>query len=248
MNSLILKIILYLISQLLPGGIPIPAFILQIIATILMVITVAMIAITAIGLLGMAMAILWFGRHSIASDEYPRHPWASAWTRPRATIRAICNTAPTRWTMVLGTLYGAVVGLQALTIWQPFFDIAYGWTLGFGVLGFSLLGMAMVYGAGYLIPFIAGMFGWIVGEKEAQAAYAWSRLPALACIVTWLPQLLVRRIFAFLPVKFFGGIPAELGMFFTGVNIFFLALSALYLFIMIGSVGRKGEMRVEWDE
>lgn len=137
---------------------------------------------------------------SLEGASWPDKPWLSIWIRPRGTIRAIVDSDPERYVMILAGLYGIS---QAL-------DNASRRNLGESLPLIVVLIVAIFLGPiGGLISLYIGAAilrwtgSWLNGtatSKEVRAAIAWSYVPAVVGLFLWIPLLVLYGIEMFTSV------------------------------------------------
>jgi hypothetical protein len=121
----------------------------------------------------------------------PVSPFLSIWFRPRATIRRIVDTDPTRHVLLLAIANGMVwVAVGALML-----DLAKVWHLVAIValcvaLG-AALGIAMLYFDGWLIRWTGHLLGGKATAEQVRAATAWSMFPSIFGMILNMPIAVV---------------------------------------------------------
>lgn len=240
MNPILLKLLLFLLTRLFPGW---EELLRGLIGQAIVLVAGVLMGLVAVSVLATLLIVLWFGRHRIEKGSYPRNAWAMTWFRPRQTIRAFSATNnPGRRSLVVGGLYGAVMGFQLLTVWQYLVPVGFlGQSFLIGSFLSIVAGVLMVVGAGALIPPLATLFGRDIDEPTARAAFAWSRWPAMLGVVTVVPQVLLAFIINVLPPELVSDALLSLQYIFVIFNIGVLGMSTTYLLSMIeaASVPRR---------
>lgn len=125
----------------------------------------------------------------VPSRAWPSKPWLTIWTKPRGTIRAILNSDPRRFVLLLAGLSGIYGSLNNLSSRQ----------LGESTPWYILVLIAFIVGpiGGIIGLYLGGaVFSWVGsllkghGDAEQQrAAIAWSFIPSMVSLVLWLPLL-----------------------------------------------------------
>jgi Yip1 domain len=117
--------------------------------------------------------------------------WLTIWYRPRATIRRIVDTDPTRFVLGIAWLAGALAVLNnqvaTATIDLPA-NVSHfprlgpiGITIAAFLLG--LLSVVGLYGLAALYRWSGGILGGTATAVEVRAALAWSQVPGLYLVV-----------------------------------------------------------------
>jgi hypothetical protein len=149
-----------------------------------------------------------YPRPEIDSEYEPvENPWTAIWTRPRATIRQIVNTDPTKNVMLLAVLSGMSGLLPSFMVQQ--LDIVT--TLVGMVIGGSIFGLLMIYFNGFMLTMTGRWIGGQANQQEVRAAYAWASVPVLPVfaleLVTFFSGGMSSPIYLLLvPVQFVLGI------------------------------------------
>ena len=111
-------------------------------------------------------------------------PFFTIWTEPRATIRRIVDTEPTRYVIALaaiGPAIGALAGQWSkalsnnanLSVLWPFWVAA-------GVAIQAVIGVVVLFIFGAVFKWSGGLLGGVASRVEVRAALAWSQVPAIA--------------------------------------------------------------------
>jgi len=127
----------------------------------------------------------------MASDaEAIGNPWATIWTRPRATIRRIVETDVHYQVMFLAILSGAIVWLERR--WsQPATTGAYPLIVVAAVIVGAIAGIVELYFNGMLLKWSGSVLGGIGNYAEVRAAIAWSRVPIIVAMAIGIASILL---------------------------------------------------------
>jgi hypothetical protein len=115
------------------------------------------------------------------------NPWLTIWTSPRATIRGIVDTDPTRNVLLLAVITGfnAVIGN---TIQYQLGIIT---ALLTSLFGGALYGIAVLYLNGLLLSITGRWLGGIATSEQIRASQAWASVPVVPLAVGGLAMLLI---------------------------------------------------------
>jgi hypothetical protein len=109
------------------------------------------------------------------------HPWATIWTRPRATIRRIVETDVRYQVTSLAILSGALIWLERR--WSnPSTAAAFPMLVVIAVIVGALLGIVELYVNGALLKWAGAALGGVGSYPEVRAALAWSRVPVIVAV------------------------------------------------------------------
>jgi hypothetical protein len=106
------------------------------------------------------------------------------WTEPRATIRRIVDTEPTRHVIALAAI-GPAIGALARQ-WSKALDsnahLSVLWPIevALTVVFAAALGVISLYISGVILRWSGGLLGGVASRVEVRAAIAWSQVPAIA--------------------------------------------------------------------
>jgi hypothetical protein len=147
-------------------------------------------------------------------------PWVNIWFVPRATIRRIVDKDPKYLVILLAALAGGVsmlksaLGAVVTFNWLPGLDLgsalhllALGpipeWLVGLDQTLLFLspfvgaaLGIATLYGNGFILKWGGGMLGGTATAAEVRAAIAWAGVPQVCLGVAALAPILEAALFA----------------------------------------------------
>jgi hypothetical protein len=109
------------------------------------------------------------------------NPWATIWTRPRATIRRIVETDVRYQVTFLAILSGALIWLERR--WSnPSTAAAFPMLVVMAVIVGALAGMIELYVNGALLKWAGAALGGVGSYAEVRAALAWSRVPVIVAV------------------------------------------------------------------
>jgi len=109
------------------------------------------------------------------------NPWATIWTRPRATIRRIVETDVRYQVTFLAILSGALIWLERR--WSnPSTAAAFPMLVVIAVIVGAVLGIIELYVNGALLKLSGGALGGVGTYAEVRAALAWSRVPLIVAV------------------------------------------------------------------
>ena len=118
------------------------------------------------------------------------HPWATIWTRPRATIRRIVETDVRYQVAFLAILSGALIWLERR--WSnPSTAPAFPMLVVIAVIVGAMLGIIELYVNGALLKWAGAALGGVASYAEVRAALAWSRVPVIVAITIGLLAILL---------------------------------------------------------
>src|SRR3984957_1497511 len=121
-------------------------------------------------------------------------PFLTIWTEPRATIRRIVDSNPTRNVVALAAI-GPAVGALA-NQWSKALDenanLSVLWPIGvaFAVAFAAVLGAVSLFISGAILRWSGGLLGGVASRVEVRAALAWSQIPAIAAEIILLMSVL----------------------------------------------------------
>jgi hypothetical protein len=126
-------------------------------------------------------------------------PFFSIWTEPRATIRRIVDSDPTRNVLVLAAIAPALNSL--LRQWSAAMNgtanpsVLWPLFVAFNVAFQAGLGILFLYISGAIFKWSGSLLGGTASSVEMRAALAWSQIPAIAVEI-----VLVLALFAGVPM------------------------------------------------
>ncbi len=122
-------------------------------------------------------------------------PFITIWTQPRATIRRIVDTDPTRHVIVLAAVGPGINALAGQ--WSKALNnnanLSVLWPLWVaGVVVFqAALGVVLLYVTGALFRWSGSLLGGVASAVEVRAALAWSQVPAIVAEIILLVTVLM---------------------------------------------------------
>ena len=118
------------------------------------------------------------------------HPWATIWTRPRATIRRIVETDVRYQVTALAILSGALIWLERR--WSnPSPAPAFPMLVVMAVVVGAILGVIELYVNGALLKWAGSALGGVGSYAEVRAALAWSRVPVIIAVAIGILAILL---------------------------------------------------------
>ncbi len=133
----------------------------------------------------------------VPMDDGPLVPWVHIWTRPRAVVRSILRTDPSRgtWSLPLlsGLVQGTFFGLYAAARAEEQFGFSHALVLPFGLaagLAFAPLLSVLFLNLNALLVQWTGK--WLGGRGDfasVRTGLAWSLVPGIWAALLWLPRL-----------------------------------------------------------
>ncbi len=117
-------------------------------------------------------------------------PLLGIWFRPRRTIRAIVDSDPGRFVILLAALSGlGRLFSQVLNGGSGRLILRLGWLVA--LIAAPVIGVVSLYLVGALLWWIGGWFGGRADYDEVRAAMAWSTIPELFGSLLIVPALLL---------------------------------------------------------
>jgi hypothetical protein len=117
----------------------------------------------------------------MSGAEVIGNPWATIWTRPRATIRRIVETDVRYQVTFLAILSGALIWLERR--WSsPSTAAAFPILVVIAVIVGAILGIVELYVNGALLKWAGAALGGVASYAEVRAALAWSRVPVIVAV------------------------------------------------------------------
>ncbi len=109
------------------------------------------------------------------------NPWATIWTRPRATIRRIVETDVHYQVTFLAIISGALIWLERR--WSnPSTAAAFPMLVVIAVIVGAIAGIVELYVNGALLKWAGAALGGVGSYPEVRAALAWSRVPVIVAV------------------------------------------------------------------
>ncbi len=117
------------------------------------------------------------------------NPWFSIWTRPRATMRTILDTDPTRMVVLLAMIGGISNALDNASARSLGDTWALPSIFVLAAIGGSIAGLIEVYLGGLIMRWTGRWIGGQGSLGEIRAAIAWSNVPLIWALLLWIPSL-----------------------------------------------------------
>jgi hypothetical protein len=121
-------------------------------------------------------------------------PYFTIWTEPRATIRRIVDTDPTRHVVALAAIGPAINALagQWSKAMESTANLSVLWPLwvAFNVAFQAVLGVVFLYIGAVVLTWSGGLLGGVASRVEMRAAMAWSQIPGIAAEIVLLVAVL----------------------------------------------------------
>ncbi len=109
------------------------------------------------------------------------NPWATIWTKPRATIRRIVETDVRYQVTFLAILSGGLIWLERR--WSnPSTAAAFPMLVVIAVIVGAIAGIIELYVNGALLKWAGAALGGVGSYAEVRAALAWSRVPVIVAV------------------------------------------------------------------
>jgi hypothetical protein len=124
-------------------------------------------------------------------DEQNKSPFLTIWTSPRATIRRIVDSDPTRFVLILAVLGGFSEALDRMSMESMGDIISIPEILLFCIIVGPIIGLIGLYVGGALLKWTGTWIGGQGSSVEIRAAIAWSNIPVICALVLWIPELLL---------------------------------------------------------
>jgi hypothetical protein len=121
-------------------------------------------------------------------------PFFTIWTEPRATIRRIVDTDPTRNVVALAAIGPAINALAGQ--WSKAMDstanLSVLWPLwvAFNVAFQAVLGVVFLYIGAVILTWSGGLLGGVASRVEMRASMAWSQIPGIVAEIGLLVAVL----------------------------------------------------------
>jgi len=173
-------------------------------------------------------------------DDGDLVPWVHIWTRPRAVVRRILRTDPSRgsWSLPLlsGLLQGIFFGMLAAARAEEQFGFRHALVLPFGlaagVVFAPLLGVLFLNINAFLVQWTGEWLGGRGDFASVRAGLAWALVPGIWAALLWLPRLALLGGQAFLtePSNLEGDIAVGA---FLGILQLFEAVLAVWAFAIL---------------
>ena len=150
-------------------------------------------------------------------------PWLTIWIRPRATIRKIVDSNPAQQVTLLAMLAGISESLGRASNNDLGNSLPLAAIILIALVGGSIGGLITVYISGSFLRWTGSWFGGRASTDEVKAAIAWSSVPTIWGLLTWIPW------FAFFGDEIFRNITPRMDN--SPGLVLFLSFLELVLFI-----------------
>ncbi len=114
------------------------------------------------------------------------NPWATMWTSPRSTVRAVVNVSPKYGVFCLAWIYALQNYLYFASYWSFGLSFSFFTILLIGVFGSPLIGLAWIYFTGWVYYVTGKWLGGAATQAHLRTAIAWSKIPASISLLMWL--------------------------------------------------------------
>lgn len=154
------------------------------------------------------------------NKEENMHPWRAIWTQPRATIQSLIVKDPGYGFKRLSWIYGFTTALSfskmhSLITLYPLWAVL----LGSLLLGI-VIGLLFITITAYILQWCGRLIGGNASFKQVRCVVAWSNVPVLINVLTWLLLICV-----FKEQAFYADFPAEVAWT-NKTGLFLLAILA----------------------
>jgi hypothetical protein len=117
------------------------------------------------------------------------------WTEPRATIRRIVDTNPTRYVVALAAAGPAISALadEWSKAMSDSSNLSVLWPLGVAVdvTAQAVVGVLFLYIGAAILTWSGGLLGGVASRVEMRAAMAWSQVPGIAAAIVLVIAVLM---------------------------------------------------------
>jgi len=168
-------------------------------------------------------------------------PWLSIWTSPRATVRRIVDTAPTKNVLLLAAISGVGRALDRASSQNAGDALPMAAILGIAVVFGPIGGIVSLHIGGALLRWTGGWLGGQGTAEQVRAAIAWSLVPTILGSLLWLPELALLGEEMFTeatPVMDANPILADLLLGMIGIEVALAIWSVAILILALGEVHR----------
>ncbi len=128
---------------------------------------------------------------SVETPSGARSPWLTIWLHPRQTIRWIADTNPRQGVHLIACISGLSWALSVASAFHLGDVLSLPAIAGVAAIGGPLLGLAGLYAGGALYTVFGRVFGGKGVAVQLRAAFAWSSLPGVVGVLTWIPRMLL---------------------------------------------------------
>jgi hypothetical protein len=119
---------------------------------------------------------------------WPANPWLSIWMKPRETIRAIVDTDPERYIILIAMLSGIAPALNRASSNNAGDDSSLGVMILLALVVGAISGVILLYIGGALLNWVGNALGGEAEAVETSAAIAWASIPIIFGMVMWVPE------------------------------------------------------------
>jgi len=124
-------------------------------------------------------------------NEASFNPWLSMWSQPRATIRHIIDTDPTRDVIALAAVAGILQSLDRAAMNSVGDSLSLPAVFAIALFVGPLSGILGLYLLGFLLRITGRWIGGTGTPEGLRAAIAWANVPYLWLSLLWIPELLL---------------------------------------------------------
>ncbi|HXN12737.1 MAG TPA: YIP1 family protein [Candidatus Acidoferrales bacterium] len=122
-------------------------------------------------------------------------PFLTIWTEPRATIRRIVDTDPTRYVVAIAAAGPAISALadEWSKAMSDSSNLSVLWPLWVAadVTAQAVVGVVFLYIGAAILTWSGGLIGGVASNVEMRAATAWSQVPGVAAAIVLLIAVLM---------------------------------------------------------
>ena len=127
-------------------------------------------------------------------NAWPERPFLTILYQPRSTIRAIVDSNPKKYVLLLASLTGIVQALNLVP--QNFpqslnsdFDILV--TILIILIGGAMLGIAGCYVGSFFSRRVSNLLGGVSTSESVRAAFVWSSMPTVLFLSFWMIKIAI---------------------------------------------------------
>lgn len=117
--------------------------------------------------------------------------WFTIWVAPRATMRRILDTNPTRYVYWLAMVGGVAQALNQASMRDLGDTVSIPMLVLIVLCAGILVGFATLYVGSPLMRWTGSWMGSTATTQEVRAALAWSEVPLIWASLLWIPELLL---------------------------------------------------------
>lgn len=126
------------------------------------------------------------------------NPWITMWFRPKQTIRAVIEDDPTRGIIAITTALALENFFFYGHIWSIGLRPHFFWIVIFGLICSPFLGYLWVFIVSHIFFYTGSWFKGKAPLQHLKAAVAWSKIPALGILLSWICMLVMEPDEAFI--------------------------------------------------